>query len=222
MTATAPRPLALRVTALCKACRDIVAVNPLDLTVNSGECFGLLGPNGAGKTTTIEICEGLTVPNSGSVEVLGRRWDHDERALRERLNIQLQETQLAEKLTVLKTVTLFRSFYARGRSVRDVIDVVQLGENLSARVDKLSGEQSSVSHWHAQLSAIRSCSSSTNRRRGWTGNHVDSSGTSSRNPSATAAALYSRRITWTKRSSCVTASPSSIMARSLRLVVRAG
>ncbi|HET9013876.1 MAG TPA: ABC transporter ATP-binding protein [Gemmatimonadaceae bacterium] len=132
---------ALRVAGLRKAFGDVVAVDGLDLTVRSGECFGLLGPNGAGKTTTIEICEGLTTPDSGEVEVLGRRWNGDERALRERLGIQLQETQLAEKLTVHETVRLFRSFYARGRDVDEVIDVVQLGEKRRARVGKLSGGQ---------------------------------------------------------------------------------
>ena len=132
---------ALRVAGLRKAYGDVVAVDGLDLTVARGECFGLLGPNGAGKTTTIEICEGLTEPDAGDVEVLGRRWQSDERALRERLGIQLQETQLAEKLTVEETVTLFRSFYERGRNVDEVIDVVQLGEKRKGRVGKLSGGQ---------------------------------------------------------------------------------
>src|SRR3954466_13303467 len=120
MSSISPAP-ALRVAGLRKAYGDVVAVDGLDLTVSSGECFGLLGPNGAGKTTTIEICEGLTTPDSGTVEVLGTTWSEDDRSLRERLGIQLQETQLAEKLTVGETVQLFRSFYSRGRAVRDVI-----------------------------------------------------------------------------------------------------
>jgi ABC-2 type transport system ATP-binding protein len=132
---------ALRVAGLRKRFGDVVAVDGLDLTVAGGECFGLLGPNGAGKTTTIEICEGLTPPDEGVVEVLGQRWDTDERALRERLGIQLQETKLAEKLTVEETVRLFRSFYARGREVDEVIGIVQLDEKRSARVGKLSGGQ---------------------------------------------------------------------------------
>jgi ABC-2 type transport system ATP-binding protein len=139
-SADAGRP-ALRVVGLRKRYGDVVAVDGLDLTVASGECFGLLGPNGAGKTTTIEICEGLTASDEGTVEVLGRRWDDDEHALRERLGIQLQETQLADKLTVGETVRLFRSFYPRGRSVDEVIDLVQLGEKRNARVGKLSGGQ---------------------------------------------------------------------------------
>ena len=151
MTSTTPRATlatgvdagrpALRVVGLRKRYGDVVAVDGLDLTVASGECFGLLGPNGAGKTTTIEICEGLTASDEGTVEVLGRQWNDDEHALRERLGIQLQETQLADKLTVEETVRLFRSFYPRGRSVDEVIDLVQLGEKRDARVGKLSGGQ---------------------------------------------------------------------------------
>src|SRR4051795_6527420 len=76
------------------------AVNGLDLEVGQGECFGLLGPNGAGKTTTVEILEGLNDPTAGSVEVLGMRWARDERELRQRLGISLQETHLPDKLTV--------------------------------------------------------------------------------------------------------------------------
>jgi ABC-2 type transport system ATP-binding protein len=140
VSTNAGRP-ALRVVGLRKRYGDVVAVDGLDLTVAAGECFGLLGPNGAGKTTTIEICEGLTLPDEGIVEVLGQRWSDDERALRERLGIQLQETQLAEKLTVEETVRLFRSFYAHGREVDEVIAIVQLDEKRRARVGKLSGGQ---------------------------------------------------------------------------------
>ena len=94
-------PSALLVTALRKTYKDVVAVDGLELDVHAGECLGLLGPNGAGKTTTIEICEGLTEPDSGEVQVLGLRWAADAPALRQRLGIQLQETQLSDKLTVL-------------------------------------------------------------------------------------------------------------------------
>src|SRR5579864_5929166 len=94
---------ALRVRQLRKAYKDVIAVDGLDLEVRAGECFGLLGPNGAGKTTTIEICEGLTTADSGEVEVLGMRWERHAKDLRQRLGIQLQETQLSEKLTVKET-----------------------------------------------------------------------------------------------------------------------
>jgi ABC-2 type transport system ATP-binding protein len=120
---------------------DVVAVAGLDLEVHAGECFGLLGPNGAGKTTTVEILEGLLEPDAGEVEVLGLRWGADDRALRQRLGIQLQETQLHEKLTVEEVVRLFRSFYERGPSVDDVIAMVGLDAKRRSWVGKLSGGQ---------------------------------------------------------------------------------
>jgi len=132
---------ALSVRHLRKAYKDVVAVDGLDLEVRSGECFGLLGPNGAGKTTTIEICEGLTAADSGDVEVLGMRWNADAKELRQRLGIQLQETQLSEKLTVTETVRLFRSFFRRGPLPAEVIALVQLGEKRKSRVGGLSGGQ---------------------------------------------------------------------------------
>jgi len=140
MSATPVAP-ALSVRNLRKHYGDVRAVDGLDLAVASGECFGLLGPNGAGKTTTIEICEGLLSQDSGDVTVLGLGWSRDQSALRQRLGIQLQETQLAEKLTVEETVRLFRSFYHAGRTVDDVIALVQLDEKRGARVGKLSGGQ---------------------------------------------------------------------------------
>ena len=77
MAATAGEP-AIELVGLEKTFRkgrDVtVAVDGLDLVVRRGEVFGLLGPNGAGKTTTVEICEGLTEPDGGSVHVLGRQW----------------------------------------------------------------------------------------------------------------------------------------------------
>src|SRR6185436_262116 len=104
--------VALRCAGLVKRFADVTAVNGLDLEVFVGECFGLLGPNGAGKTTTVEILEGLTPSDEGSVELLGQHWNSgNDQALRERIGVQLQETQLAEKVTVVETLRLFRSFY---------------------------------------------------------------------------------------------------------------
>src|SRR5213079_2095195 len=133
---TLPNKPPVCVHGLRKAYSDVVAVDDLDLEVRAGECFGLLGPNGAGKTTTIEICEGLLAPDSGEVRVLGLPWTTNERVLRERLGIQLQETQRSEKLTVEDTVRLFLSFYRTGRRVDEVIGIVQLDEKRGARVGK--------------------------------------------------------------------------------------
>src|ERR1043165_6960647 len=100
---------------------DVKAVDGLDLVVDRGECFGLLGPHGAGKTTTIETLDG--------------------RELRERMGVSLQETQLAEKLTVYETVRLFRSFYRNGPDPDALLHALSLEEKRTARCGRLGGGQ---------------------------------------------------------------------------------
>lgn len=131
----------LRIRGLKKAFGDVRAVDGVDLEVAPGECFGLLGPNGAGKTTTIEICEGLTEPDDGVVELLGLNWKTSALELRQRIGIQLQETQFPDKLTVEEAVRLFRSFYRRGIAVDEIIRTAQLEEKRKARIGGLSGGQ---------------------------------------------------------------------------------
>jgi ABC-2 type transport system ATP-binding protein len=133
---------AVRCRGLIKRYADVTAVDGLDLEVYAGECFGLLGPNGAGKTTTVEILEGLTQQDQGDVQLFELRWGNgNDQTLREWIGVQLQQTELADKLTVEETIELFRSFYIRGRDVDDVIQAVALEEKRKAHVGKLSGGQ---------------------------------------------------------------------------------
>jgi ABC-2 type transport system ATP-binding protein len=131
----------LQLRGLRKAFGDVKAVAGVDLEVARGECFGLLGPNGAGKTTTIEICEGLTEPDAGDVTLLGLQWKSHANELRQRIGIQLQETQFPDKLTVEETLRLFRSFFRKGIAVDEAIRISQLEEKRKARVGTLSGGQ---------------------------------------------------------------------------------
>jgi ABC-2 type transport system ATP-binding protein len=133
--------LAVRCQNLQKRYGDVVAVDGLSFEVRRGECYGLLGPNGAGKTTTIEILEGLLTPDGGDVEVLGHHWKTDEQQLRQRLGVQLQETQFTDKLTVEETLRLFRSFYNRGKTVEELLALVELESKRRSWVVKLSGGQ---------------------------------------------------------------------------------
>jgi ABC-2 type transport system ATP-binding protein len=132
---------AVRCRGLVKRYEELVAVDHLDLEVAGGECFGLLGPNGAGKTTTVEVLEGLLAPDGGEVEVLGLRWGRDDAALRQRLGIQLQETQFSDKLSVREIVRLFRSFYRQGRDVDELLAMVELEGKRDTWYVKLSGGQ---------------------------------------------------------------------------------
>ena len=170
---------ALRVSNLRKTFKDVVAVDGIDLDVRAGECFGLLGPNGAGKdhddrdlrrpdgaptpvTSKCSACAGIQTPGH----------------LRQRLGIQLQETQLSEKLTVAETLRLFRSFFHEGPSPDEVIALVQLEEKRDARVGALSGGQKQrLALACALVGRSQTCCFSTSRRPGSTRRRGDSCGT---------------------------------------------
>ncbi|MEM7163880.1 MAG: ABC transporter ATP-binding protein [Planctomycetota bacterium] len=132
---------ALEVQGLIKRFGDLEAVAGLDLVVPQGRCQGLLGPNGAGKSTTINIIVGLLLADEGEVRVLGTDWRTDAQAIREQIGVQLQETQLFEKLTCFEALRLFRSFYRSGRDPDEILDVVGLTEKRDARYVTLSGGQ---------------------------------------------------------------------------------
>lgn len=119
----------------------VEAVRGINFSVEVGECYGVLGPNGAGKTTTIEILEGLLTATSGTAEVLSMNWKNNATAIRERIGVSLQETQLSERLSVGETLSLFRSFYHSGISPEQAMARVSLQEKEGAWIKTLSGGQ---------------------------------------------------------------------------------
>ena len=133
---------AIRCQRLVKRYGELVAVAGLELEVKRGVCFGLLGPNGAGKTTTVEMLEGLQAPTSGSIELFGVAWGtgQDQR-LRERIGVQLQATELGDRLHVDEVFRLFRSFYPRGRDPDELLDLVDLRDARHQQFSQLSGGQ---------------------------------------------------------------------------------
>lgn len=132
---------AIQAKSLVKRFGELTAVDGIDLAVQRGQCLGVLGPNGAGKTTTIEMLEGLTPPDEGQIEILGLSWDAEARSIRGRIGVQLQETQLLDKLTVRETLRMFASFYPNPRSVEELLEIVSLEDKQAARHVTLSGGQ---------------------------------------------------------------------------------
>jgi len=132
---------AIEVSGLVHRYGDLTAVAGIDLEVAPGECFGLLGPNGAGKTTTMEVLEGLLTPTAGVIRILGRTWAEGNGDLRERLGVALQETTLADRLSCIEVIRLFRSFHRRGRDPEEVLAQVGLADKRDAWVMRLSGGQ---------------------------------------------------------------------------------
>jgi ABC-2 type transport system ATP-binding protein len=133
--------LAIEARGLAKRFGSLTAVDGIDLDLARGRCLGLLGPNGAGKTTTVGMLVGLLTPDAGDIRVLGHGWRENGDAIRERIGVQLQETALTDKLTVRELLTVFRSFYARGRSIDEVIGLVGLEEKANDQYRTLSGGQ---------------------------------------------------------------------------------
>jgi len=118
---------------LRKAYQDVVAVDVWTSRSGSPSAFGLLGPNGAGKTTTIEICEGLTDPDSGEVELLGMRWSTHAAELRQRLGIQLQDTSFPISSPFSNRTPLPKLFPARAVGIESHRPGATGGEERLAR-----------------------------------------------------------------------------------------
>ena len=132
---------AIVVRDLRKSYGGVEALRGISFEVAEGEVFGLLGPNGAGKTTTVEILEGYRGRDAGDAAVLGHDPGRSPRALRERIGVVLQSSELSPNLTVRETHRMFAGYYARPRDVDEVVELVGLGEKASARVKTLSGGQ---------------------------------------------------------------------------------
>jgi ABC-2 type transport system ATP-binding protein len=131
----------IEVSNLHKAYRGKVAVQDVSFAVAEGEIFGILGPNGAGKTTTVECVAGLRVPDSGTIRVLGLDPRRDARELHTQVGVQLQESQLPERLKVWEALHLYASFYPDPLDWEQLIDDWGLSEKRDAPYGKLSGGQ---------------------------------------------------------------------------------
>jgi ABC-2 type transport system ATP-binding protein len=132
---------ALELTNLSKRYGARRAVDDLSLRVNAGEIFGILGPNGAGKTTTVECAEGLRRPDGGSVRVFGIDPYRDRARARQLVGVQLQDSQLPDKLTVAEVLGLYASFYPRPAEPGELIHRLGLTDKRDTRYRKLSGGQ---------------------------------------------------------------------------------
>jgi ABC-2 type transport system ATP-binding protein len=131
----------IEVRDLRKSYGQVDAVRGIDLDVQAGEVFGLLGPNGAGKTTTVEILEGLRPRSSGSVSVLGFDPALQATAVKDKVGVCLQATNLPDKMRVREALTLFAAFYTRSTDQDTLLKRLQLWEKRDAMYKSLSGGQ---------------------------------------------------------------------------------
>jgi len=132
---------AVQTEGVGKAYGSVVAVDDVSFEVREGEIFGIVGPNGAGKTTTIECLEGMRRADHGQIEVLGLDPVRDERKLRQRIGVQLQQSALPARIKVWEALDLFASFFDRALDWRILLDRLGLADKRSTAFAKLSGGQ---------------------------------------------------------------------------------
>jgi len=131
----------IEVQHLHKSYGDTVAVDDVSFTVADGEIFGILGPNGAGKTTTVESIEGLRAPDRGAISVLGLDPRRNRAELTQRLGVQLQDSQLPDRLRVAEALELYSSFYRAPADWRALMDALGLAGQSKTTFGQLSGGQ---------------------------------------------------------------------------------
>lgn len=135
---------AIKTLGLTKRYKDVVAVDRLDLQIESGELFSLLGVNGAGKSTTIKMLSCLTKPTEGQAYVGEHSITEDCWAVKELIGVSPQETAVAPNLSVKENLELMCGIHGLSRKqsaekIRQLTDQLNLKEVLSKRAGKLSG-----------------------------------------------------------------------------------
>src|SRR5436190_16335808 len=131
----------IEVSNLTKRYGGRTAVDGVSFSVEEGEIFGILGPNGAGKTTTVESIAGLRAPEGGTIKVLGLDPRHDRKRLRSVVGVQLQESELPDRMTAGEALDLFASFYEEPADPTELIDRLGLEDKRDTAYRNLSGGQ---------------------------------------------------------------------------------
>lgn len=135
---------AIKTVDLTKKYNDLAAVDKLNLEIEEGELFSLLGVNGAGKTTTIKMLSTLTAPTSGEAYVLGHDVKTESDKVKEVIDVSMQETAIARKLTVEENVEFYAALSGQSKTEIEttkeyVFEAFSLKEVARRRACTLSG-----------------------------------------------------------------------------------
>ncbi len=135
---------AVTATGLLKRYGDARVVNGVGFTIAEGECVGFLGPNGAGKTTTMRMLSCLSPRDGGELSVLGRDPSTAPRALKARLGVVAQETNLDVELTVRENLIVYARYFGITGSeaaarADELLELMSLSGRADDPVEQLSG-----------------------------------------------------------------------------------
>jgi ABC-2 type transport system ATP-binding protein len=139
------KEIAIRTTGLTKQFERHVAVNDVELEIQTGEIYGLIGPNGAGKTTLIRMLATAEEPTTGEIYINGERLlrDKSNPTLKRRLGYLPDDYPLYEDLTVWDYLDYFARLYRlrqprRTQRLHEVLELIQLGNKRNSMISTLS------------------------------------------------------------------------------------
>ena len=130
----------VQLAGVTKAYENKVAVSNLSLSIEAGQMFGLLGPNGAGKTSSIRMMMGITVPDSGQVNLFDKPFV---RKSLERVGYLPEERGLYKKMKVLDQLVFFGQLHGLSaeeatRRATSWAKRMEIAESLGKKTEELS------------------------------------------------------------------------------------
>ena len=134
----------IQTTGLTKSFKKTLAVDALDLTINSGELFGLVGPDGAGKTTTLRLLAGLLTLSEGDATVASYDLRKESESIKKHIGYMAQQFSLYAELTVLENLQFFAEIYdvpkeKMAERTERLLQFARLTEFTDRRAGHLSG-----------------------------------------------------------------------------------
>ncbi|MBO3457949.1 ABC transporter ATP-binding protein [Aetokthonos hydrillicola Thurmond2011] len=139
------KELAICTRGLTKQFDRHVAVNDIDLEIQTGEVYGLIGPNGAGKTTLIKMLASAEEPTTGEIYINGDRLvcDQSNHTFKRHLGYLPDDYPLYDELTVWDYLDYFARLYyirepRRTQRLHEVLDLIQLGNKRKSLISTLS------------------------------------------------------------------------------------
>ncbi|WP_375547557.1 ABC transporter ATP-binding protein [Oceanicaulis alexandrii] len=139
MTSSSDIAPVLQASALTRRYGRKTALDAVDMSVSGAGVLALLGPNGAGKTTFVQTALGLVRPSSGALHVFGAK--PGDRAIKTRIGVMMQDTDLAHTLTGRELLELFASYYPNPANLDALIERCALTDFIKRRYGQLSGGQ---------------------------------------------------------------------------------
>ena len=133
---------AIEARGLAKSFDGRVAVDGVDLVVESGDIVALLGPNGAGKTTTLMMLLGITQPDAGEIRLLGHRLPQERVRALARINFTASYVSFSDRMRVRESLDVFADLYGAGRDrIHHVVELFGIEHLLARPTSELSSGQ---------------------------------------------------------------------------------